>query len=357
VHSALVVLENARSELALFESQQSNSSTATTTLVGSATTVSVTTTVRILLRPGRYVLREPITIDDDTRPTQRNGGGASELQNQDQTRHVRLEIETMTMPEALYPTPTEVASRSNSFSPALSNDPPKRRKGAAKLRSLLNGCRQADAVTGTEDEIDHHLAVVDDLFIRDDGGNDDGDDGRHTGGVNQDLPIILDQNMTAAEALEHFRRNNGIAPVVAQPAPQNDQNVPSQRSNQSSSSSHSTKDRKKCIRQATMVLRTRRHNEPLIRVRRGSIAIRNIVLKHISHGTGKYVATSFKSVCALCIACRGILAFMGKPLTPLMLNSYFVLQIFGTAMRPYRSNLHWGQMISHWLCTPPRQQF
>lgn len=40
-------------------------------------------------------------------------------------------------------------------------------------------------------------------------------------------------------------------------------------------------------KKATLVLRTRRHNEPLFRVRQGRCSFRNLELRHISHGTGK----------------------------------------------------------------------
>jgi hypothetical protein len=40
-------------------------------------------------------------------------------------------------------------------------------------------------------------------------------------------------------------------------------------------------------KRATLILRTRRHNEPLIRIRQGTCILRNVELRHISHGIGK----------------------------------------------------------------------
>mmetsp|Transcript_26885 Transcript_26885/g.64135 ORF Transcript_26885/g.64135 Transcript_26885/m.64135 type:complete len:672 (-) Transcript_26885:135-2150(-) len=245
--------------------------------------------VRILLRPGRYVLREPILVDDYSSRRNslrlRNGsnGSDSKMEQQDQTPIVRLELETVTLPEALYPTPIEAARRSNSFSPSILNDPPKRRKkGAAKLRYLLNGCRRMDAVVDMEDD-DLEMDNDDDIFMLDeDGVRNNGSDGRRavTPDFQANPPIVLDRNMTAMEALELVRRHNATtAAVQGEVVPQDGQDAQS-----SSRSSKSDKNSGR-IRQATLVLRTRRHNAPLIRVRQGSIAIRNIVLAHASHGT------------------------------------------------------------------------
>jgi hypothetical protein len=98
------------------------------------------------------------------------------------------------------------------------------------------------------------------------------------------LPIILDRNMTAMDGIEQIRRDNAATQALVQ----------ADASNQATPESNLANSviNRKCIRQATLVLRTRRHNEPLIRVRRGSIVVRNIVLKHICHGLGKFHPSS-----------------------------------------------------------------
>lgn len=40
-------------------------------------------------------------------------------------------------------------------------------------------------------------------------------------------------------------------------------------------------------KRATLILRTRRHNEPLLRIRQGTCFLSNLELRHISHGIGK----------------------------------------------------------------------
>ena len=48
-------------------------------------------------------------------------------------------------------------------------------------------------------------------------------------------------------------------------------------------------------KRATLILRTRRHNEPLIRVRQGNCELRNLELRHVSHGIGKFFLYLFVS--------------------------------------------------------------
>ena len=49
-------------------------------------------------------------------------------------------------------------------------------------------------------------------------------------------------------------------------------------------------------KRATLVLRTRRHNEPLVRVRQGFLKMKNLELRHISHGIGKFFASQMQSI-------------------------------------------------------------
>ena len=58
--------------------------------------------------------------------------------------------------------------------------------------------------------------------------------------------------------------------------------------------SHSVRESgNKTINRATLILKTRRQNEPLFRVRQGSFCIRNITLKHESFGNGKSILMNF----------------------------------------------------------------
>ena len=80
--------------------------------------------IRILLRPGRYVIRESILVQAPS--------------------SVRVQIETMNMPDSFQPI-TETSEEA---------EPPKRRnKGAARIRSYLS-CRSVDDVIETEPEED-----------------------------------------------------------------------------------------------------------------------------------------------------------------------------------------------------------
>lgn len=148
-----------------------------------------TQSIRVLLRPGRYVLREAITIQAPY--------------------SVRVEIETMEMPDSFLP----IDQTTMAFDP----EPARKRKPSQSLRNILS-CRTID-VEQQEDEVS---------------------------GVEFFDASMLSTNISS-------RQPNGFG--------------------------------KKC---ATLVLRTRRHNEPIIRIRQGTAVLRNLELKHISHGSGKW---------------------------------------------------------------------
>jgi hypothetical protein len=131
--------------------------------------------IRVLVRPGRYILREAITVQ---------APGT-----------VRVEIATMEMPDSFHPiieTPMEV-------------EPTKRRKSSNTIRNIW-ACRTVEV-----------------------------------------------------EDLEEEPPPEFLEPVSSAPS----------------------------IKRATLVLRTRRHNEPMVRVRQGCCTLRNLELRHISHGIGK----------------------------------------------------------------------
>jgi hypothetical protein len=146
-----------------------------------------TRSIRVLLRPGKYYLREAITIQAPST--------------------VHVEIETMELPASIKTTvepPMEVEITSRRL----------RRSSTSSLRNILS-CRSVEV---EEPEIED---------------------------VPLEFPEAPPSNSTLA---------NPTAP-----------------------------------RRATLVLRTRRLNEPLVRVRQGYCTIRNMELRHICHGIGKLV--------------------------------------------------------------------
>jgi len=146
--------------------------------------------IRVLLRPGRYVLRDAITVQAP--------------------RTVRVEIETMEMPESFLPIDQTTA--------AQEVEPARKRKSSQSLRNIL-ACRTVD-VEDPEDDFG---------------------------------------------TLEFFE--------------------PTLRSGTSIEASNTSGTIGK--KRATLVLRTRRHNEPIIRVRQGTAVLRNLELRHVCHGIGK----------------------------------------------------------------------
>jgi hypothetical protein len=140
-----------------------------------------TRSIRVLLRPGRYILRESILVQAPC--------------------SVRVEVATMVLPDYFRPveeTPDE-------------SEPPKRRKSSSRFRSILS-CRNMD-VEESEEEM---------------------------------LPDFEE----TTSSLSSSTRSNA------------------------------------CANRAKLVLRTRRHNEPIVRVRQGCCILRNVDLCHISHGIG-----------------------------------------------------------------------
>ena len=150
--------------------------------------IEQTRSIRVLLRPGRYVLREAIIVEAP--------------------RSVRVEIETMTMPDSFLPIDQTAAP----FQPVLA----RKRKPAQSLRNILS-CRTIDVVHS-----DDELAGVE----------------------------MYDPSMLNA--------NNGAKPL----------------------GDFDTK-------RATVVLRTRRYNEPIIHIKQGTAILRNLELKHVSNGSGE----------------------------------------------------------------------
>jgi hypothetical protein len=187
--------------------------------------------VRLLLRPGRYILREGITIQDsDTDLSTAVAANANAASNT--SRPIAVEIATAKhLPESFFPSALE-ADRSASCSPA-EPEPSKKRK--TSIRQIFQ-CRTVEV----EEESNHY--------------NDDMDfEGREDGGIA--TQFLLENQQLDAPAFQ-------------------------------SSSSTSSSSANATVNRASLILRTRRHNEPLIRIRQGVCTLRNIEIKHNSNGTG-----------------------------------------------------------------------
>jgi hypothetical protein len=88
-------------------------------------------------------------------------------------------------------------------------------------------------------------------------------------------------------------------------------------------------------RRATLVLKTRRHNEPIVRIRQGALAIRNVELRHVSLGIGEYIYIHRLG--------KRNYNFLFCGLTHVC---YLSLQIFGAVIRRCRSSLLSDLMIN-----------
>jgi len=140
--------------------------------------------VRVLLRPGRYILREAINVMAP--------------------RYVEVAIETMQMPESFLPV-DQIST--------LDAEPQRKRKPSESLRRIL-GCRTVDV-----EEPDDELDLVE-VF---------------------EPSMLIESSRKMTDQLSKNR--------------------------------------------ATLVMRTRRHNEPIIRVQQGNAVLKNLQLSHICHGT------------------------------------------------------------------------
>jgi len=145
-----------------------------------------THSIRVLLRPGCYIIREAIIIEAPS--------------------SVRVQIETMKMPDSFLPIDQTAF--------VLEPEATRKRRPSQSLRKILS-CRTID-VEQHEDELS---------------------------GLELFEPSMLTSN-EAAKPICTFGRQR-----------------------------------------ATLVLRTRRHNEPMIHVRQGTAILRNLELKHVSYGS------------------------------------------------------------------------
>jgi len=176
--------------------------------------------IRVLLRPGCYVLRKAITMDN----------------NDDANHSVSVAIETM----VYSPGNSYNGDLKYHFQPfLLPSDQPKR-KIKNSLKNIFR-CRIIDVESEDEEEFVNH-DVRDDYL---------------------DYP-----SLSSEEILANGNNNEREGALFDTP-----------------SGAHGTNyERRIRNNRATLVLTTRRHNEPLLRVHQGSFTIRNIDLKHGSLG-------------------------------------------------------------------------
>lgn len=140
-------------------------------------------------------------------------------------RNVRVEMETMEMPDSFLPIDQTVIT--------TESEPARKRKSSQSMRNILS-CRTVDI----EEPEDEFLSGVE----------------------------FFEPSMLTANANEHAKTSNSSNAL--------------------------------CRKRASLVLRTRRHNEPIIRVRQGTAVLRNLELKHVSLGIGKCICyPSYKLRC------------------------------------------------------------
>jgi hypothetical protein len=191
--------------------------------------------IRVLLRPGRYVLRKAITIDESNTNCDEN----SNINNS-----VSVAIETM------------VYSPGNHCNGDLGNHSilphPLSDQSKQKIKNSIRNifrCRTVDVESEDDEDFVHHDSLNE---------------------------YIDNQSLPSEEIYENA--NNGDREGRLIETPSGTHGTDHGRINRNNSVS---------VNRATLILTTRRHNEPLLRVRQGSITIRNIDLKHGSFGNGK----------------------------------------------------------------------
>ena len=175
--------------------------------------------IRVLLRPGYYILRKAITIDESNTDCDENFN----INNS-----VSVAIETMVY------SPGNHGDHGNRFTLPHPPSDQTKQKIRNSIRNLFR-CRTVDVEREDEDGFAHQDSLNEHID-------------------NQSLPSeeIHENANNGAYNHKRMNRNNSIS-----------------------------------VKRATLVLATRHHNEPLLRVRQGSITMRNIDLKHVSFGNGK----------------------------------------------------------------------
>jgi len=211
----------------------SNVHTALSEAIGKAKgDVSKPSAIRVLLRPGRYVLRKAITMDESSTSYDNNKNG---------NHSVSVTIETMIC------SPGSCCNGNLGYH-SISSHPPSdqsKRKLKKSIRNIFR-CRTVDVES--EDEED---------FVDHDSLNE----------------YFDDPSLPSEESLENVNNRNGEVGLFE--APSGTLEFNHERRNRNTSV---------VVNRATLVLTTRIHNEPLLRVRQGSFTIRNIDLRHGSLG-------------------------------------------------------------------------
>lgn len=205
-------------------------------------------TVRVLIQPGRrYVLREAVTIDEEV-DSKISSVTIEAMEHYPEQFAVEAQ-DSSTAKKKRSSQGRRSGSDQQSLSPNRQSSS-KRKRVSKSIMKIFKGCRTDDAIvtsSPTEEELsqaDHH--PEDDLDEEQrDHATIVADDGQSLNPTERNVSSVSNENGIV-----------DIAELQKKPAPQ-----------------------------ATLVLRTRRHNEPLIRVRQGSCTIRNIKFKHMCSGT------------------------------------------------------------------------
>mmetsp|Transcript_22620 Transcript_22620/g.47462 ORF Transcript_22620/g.47462 Transcript_22620/m.47462 type:complete len:463 (+) Transcript_22620:468-1856(+) len=195
--------------------------------------------VRVLLRPGRYVLREAITVDE--------GSAGKNTGDYGNNRSVAIAIETMEYTPENYHHGDHHCHTSIFRLPSNKS----KRKRISSIRSIFQ-CRTVDIESEDEEDILDHESLHE--YLNNVSSSSEGRSTTPNGVVEEDERSV--RTPTAHESTTDTRNNCGNS-------------------------------NKPIVNRATLVLTTRRHNEPLLRIHQGSCTVRNIDLKHGSFGNGK----------------------------------------------------------------------
>lgn len=191
--------------------------------------------IRVLLRPGRYVLRKAITVDESSDSDDRNG-------DNNHSFAVAVAVETMVY------VPEDCIYGDTGYHSLQPHSPPDQSKRKLKdsIKNIFR-CRTVDVESEDEEDFVDHESLIE----------------NYVESPSVPLEDSIGNSNSVAREDRLFESTSGIHGTNRARANSND--------------SHG-------VKRATLVLTTRRHNEPLLRIRQGSFTIRNIDLKHGSLG-------------------------------------------------------------------------
>jgi hypothetical protein len=198
-----------------------------------------------LLRPGRYVLRKAITVDESSDSDDRNG-------DNNHSFAVAVAVETMVY------VPEDCIYGDTGYHSLQPHSPPDQSKRKLKdsIKNIFR-CRTVDVESEDEEDFVDHESLIE----------------NYVESPSVPLEDSMGNSNSVAREDRLFESTSGIHGTNRARANSND--------------SHG-------VKRATLVLTTRRHNEPLLRIRQGSFTIRNIDLKHGSLGNGKLIVMQYR---------------------------------------------------------------